>query len=181
MTETIHNIAAQMLDIAIETDDWDEMPMLFLMAEPAFDAPPEQEYQLVLIGISDGHPAEFMEKFALAASLGRMPGNMIPTTKLVGIALQNEAWGLRAETKADGKAVQAYTANGGMISDHPLRIEMKVSVSYDGTDIRWAEYQRGAESKNDVPGERIEGRIPDSMRAMFHAINQLSEQREDGS
>lgn len=177
--DTIHSIASMMLDTAIKSNEWDEMPMVFLMTEPAEGDP--NPYALMILAVSGQHPAEMMEAMAAAASRGLIPDEKIPKTKLLGIALQTEAWGLRANTKADGKAMMAWTGSGRSIADHPDGVELKMTTSYDGEQFRSQQFERGSENKTDLPPEGMTGRVPDAMRAMFHAMNtRIETLREQG-
>lgn len=88
--------------------------------------------------LPDAHerPPAMLPVIALAIrEFGAIPLGITPTTDdLVGVAFEYEAWGLAYRTAKDAEAGTSFTRSGGLIVDHPDRIEFRqvIAVDVDG-------------------------------------------------
>lgn len=166
MTKTIHEHATEVLNVSVERDEWDEYPMLWIL----LDDGKAEDPITILMAMPEGHPADVLEALTRAFDSGSEPN--LPPGRLLGVALQTEGWGLRADSPID---TELYMMQGGRISEHPDRFEMKQVTSWDGKELRSVTHRRDGK---EVPflnaGDELEGRVPDVLKKLFATLEPLA-------
>jgi hypothetical protein len=165
----IHDWAKDMMNTSIQRGVWDEFPMLGLLT-----GDPE-EPEAMLVAMSDGHPADYLEGMARAADSDLIA--VVPATPLVGLMLFTEGWAVIAEPGEDLQKTLEYTAAGGRIENLPdRRVEIKSIDSWDGEKMQALSFKRGDDTFEEVTGT-IAGRVPDAIKEAFRALNAAVERR----
>lgn len=70
-------------------------------------------------------PRSVTDNLMASKLLARWIGEGSVTTDMVGIMLVTEAWYNSTQTIADGKALDAYVAAGGLLENHPASVEQR--------------------------------------------------------
>lgn len=145
--------------VALESDEWDEMPTLVVVRENG-----DRE----LVGIAD----EIGLILPIVGGILKKQG----TEKVRAIILCNEGWGIDSKRTSSGdakqvkKEIEELRAKGLKIADHPDAIEVKMFFAVDTEGCQLRQIERGKEQVDIIEGE-LDGRIFNMMRTLFLEAN----------
>lgn len=173
MLKTITDTVELFAKSAVERDEWDEMPMLFVETE-------EQGYLLALA--VEGSPYDALKGVTLAALKGEFPFKPADVT---GLLLTTEGWGLSSakvsgnnpDPKVAGEILMAHAAElqaqGKGHADSPYAIEVKNYIAVDADSVYYAVLNRGETELNRISEDAAEigGGLLDALRATFELFH----------
>lgn len=174
LTEVIKQITGDLMNADIQTHLWDQPPLLIAVCEPKPDEP--QKYRLALFENIDPlwgllkDPVmvlHFLASFISEAGSVELFG--IKGEVVRGIILRNEGYGIDSRTSSlTSEEMQAYTAGGGRIADHPDGREVKLYSSIvDDDHLTMLTHYRGTEGFELTEGGS--GRVPDALKSLHLA------------
>jgi hypothetical protein len=176
LTEVIKEIVSDLMNADIASGLWDQSPLLIAVCAPRPDEP--SKYRLAMVENIDPlwgllhDPVmvlNFLATFITEAAGVDLPFG-IPKGEVVrGIILRNEGYGLDSRTSTmTSEDMQAYTASGGRIADHPEGKEVKLYSSIvDDDHLTMLTHYRGTDGFELTEGGS--GRVPDALKALHLA------------
>jgi hypothetical protein len=135
---------------ALESEEWDEMPMLFVLNG---EGEPEGIVSLA------GNPGEILPMVAESLRKTEFVGGVS------GIILQVEAYSLSSKAVDNLELVRAQLAiSGKRFSDHPAAVEIKTLWAVDAEGIEARIIERGNSSFVEPPKGTLSGSIPAALK-----------------
>lgn len=168
----VQHIIDDLLNLDVEGDVWDDVPLVLFVLDPGPDDPDKHR-----VAILDITPEFWVGKdvpvaiHVMAAAL-TMPGSPLPPIpievgdEIVGIILRSEGWMLKG-TPENRAEIEAWTSSGKRIVDHPAAIEVKQYVGVTGTETFFKQQARHEEVSEWYPGS--EGRVPEVLNTLLTA------------
>ena len=168
MSLEVAEMVADLVEMAVKEDAWDEMPML------VFLAPEDEQSALVLLdNDTEMDTYEMVKSVILGLRSGQFQK---PVKNCIGVVLQTEGWALATDKttgKIDGKDLSTITAElhaaGKRFSDHPAAIETKILNSVDADGSTLFQLNRGETTAKELPTS-ASGRIPEVMAELWEVV-----------
>lgn len=168
--DAVKKTMTDIMNLSIAGGEWDEQPVLFIvnnLGETVYLPIPGEVWAMA------GHPLSLLEMMTKALTTPEMASPPLDDyfgEQVEAIIIFNEAWALD-EAGIAAEAAQKYVDEGGRISEHPNRVEVKVIAAADVSgETAFLQYKRGQTGSLAFTEGQMEGRMPDAINQFLTAV-----------